>query len=96
MIKLTDDMHRFLDNPPGHLNPCIIATADLHGTPNAGFIGTVFAISDDTLCYRDRSGKNPLDHIESNPCSEYQGRIQVGNFCVHRKYIAKAHNTTPV
>ncbi|GIT69181.1 MAG: hypothetical protein Ct9H300mP27_02850 [Chloroflexota bacterium] len=42
MIKLTDDMHQFLDNPPGHLNPCIIATADLSGIPNAGFIGTVF------------------------------------------------------
>jgi len=67
MIKLTDDMHHFLDNPPGHQNPCIIATADLHGTPNAGFIGTVFAIDDHTLCYRDRSGNNPLDHIESNP-----------------------------
>ena len=67
MIKLTDEMHQFLDSPPGHLNPCIIATADLSGTPNAGFIGTVFAIDEDTLCYRDRSGKNPLDHIESNP-----------------------------
>ena len=67
MIQFTDDMHRFLDNPPGHLNPCIIATADLHGTPNAGFIGTVSAIDDHTLCYRDRSGNNPLDHIESNP-----------------------------
>ena len=67
MIKLTDEMHQFLDNPPGHLNPCIIATSDLSGTPNAGFIGTVFAIDDDTLCYRDRSGKDPLDHIESNP-----------------------------
>ena len=25
MIKLTDEMHQFLDNPPGDLSPCIIS-----------------------------------------------------------------------
>jgi len=48
-------------------NPCIVATASPDGTPNAGFIGTVLAYDDASLAYRDRSGRRPLDHIETNP-----------------------------
>ena len=36
-------------------------------TPNCGYIGTVLTVGDDTLIYRDRTGRNPLDHIETNP-----------------------------
>ena len=47
--------------------PCIVATSSADGTPNAGYIGTVLAYDETSLAYRDRTGRNPLDHIESNP-----------------------------
>ena len=47
--------------------PCIVATSSADGTPNAGYIGTVLAYNDASLAYRDRTGRKPLDHLESNP-----------------------------
>ncbi|MED5568313.1 MAG: pyridoxamine 5'-phosphate oxidase family protein [Chloroflexota bacterium] len=46
--------------------PCIVATSSADGTPNAGYIGTVLAYNDASLAYRDRTGRKPLDHLESN------------------------------
>lgn len=48
-------------------NPCIVASASADGTPNAGYIGTMMAYDDGSLAYRDRSGREPLDHVEENP-----------------------------
>ena len=47
--------------------PCIVATASTDGTPNAGYIGTVLAVDDSTFVYRDRTRRQPLEHLEENP-----------------------------
>ena len=67
MIELTEEMLGYLSTPKGPANPCVVATAAADGTPNAGYIGTVLAIDNATLAYRDRTGRDPLDHIEDNP-----------------------------
>ena len=67
MIHLTEEMRHLINGARASGNPCIVATASPDGTPNAGFIGTVMAYDDGSLAYRDRSGREPLDHIEANP-----------------------------
>ena len=66
MIKLTDEMKRLVNNAREDGYPCIVATASRDGTPNAGYIGTVLAVDDSTLVYRDRTKRQPLEHIEEN------------------------------
>ncbi len=67
MIQLTDDMRRLVNDARASGNPCIVASAAPDGTPNAGYIGTMMAYDDGSLAYRDRSGREPLDHVEENP-----------------------------
>ena len=67
MIRLTDEMRLSIDNCRVDGNPCIVATASPDGVPNAGYIGTVQALDEGSLAYRDRSGLSPLPHIEENP-----------------------------
>ncbi len=67
MIHLTDEMRESVNGARASGNPCIVATASPDGTPNAGFIGTVMAYDEVSLAYRDRSGRRPLDHIETDP-----------------------------
>ena len=67
MIHLTEEMRRLVNGARASGNPCIVATAAPDGTPNAGFIGTMMAFDDGSLAYRDRSGREPLDHVEENP-----------------------------
>jgi predicted pyridoxine 5'-phosphate oxidase superfamily flavin-nucleotide-binding protein len=67
MIHLTEEMRELVNGARASGNPCIVATASPDGTPNAGFIGTVLAYDDASLAYRDRSGRRPLDHIETDP-----------------------------
>ena len=67
MIHLTDEMRESVNGARASGNPCIVATASPDGTPNAGFIGTVLAYDEVFLAYRDRSGRRPLDHIETDP-----------------------------
>ena len=67
MIQLTDEMKRLVNNAREDGFPCIVATASGDGTPNAGYIGTVLAVDDSTLVYRDRTRRQPLEHIEENP-----------------------------
>ena len=67
MIHLTDEMRESVNSARANGNPCIVATASPDGTPNAGFIGTVMAYDEVSLAYRDRSGRQPLDHIETDP-----------------------------
>jgi len=67
MIHLTEEMRCFVDGARAGGNPCIVATASLDSTPNAGFIGTMMAFDEGSLAYRDRSGRQPLDHIDANP-----------------------------
>ena len=67
MIQLTDEMRGLVNNARTRRNPCIVATAAPDATPNAGFIGTMMAYDDGSLAYRDRSGGDPLDHVEDNP-----------------------------
>ncbi len=66
MIKLTEEMVELMDNARESGNPCIIATASADGTPNCGYIGTVLCMGENSLVYRDRSGRMPLEHIEEN------------------------------
>ena len=66
MIQLTDEMKRLVNNAREDGFPCIVATASPDGTPNAGYIGTVLAVDDSTLVYRDRTRRQPLEHIEEN------------------------------
>ena len=67
MIQLTEEMSSLINRARDDGYPCIVATASDDGTPNCGYIGTVLTVGDDTLIYRDRTGRNPLDHIEANP-----------------------------
>ena len=69
MIRLTAEMRQSIDNARASGNPCIVATAAKDGTPNAGYIGTMMALDESTLAYRlpDRTGANPLPHVEENP-----------------------------
>ena len=67
MIKLTEEMKRLVNNAREDGFPCIVATASPDGTPNAGYIGTVLAVDDSTLVYRDRTRRMPLEHLEENP-----------------------------
>ena len=67
MIQLTEEMRRLVNGARAGGNPCIVASASADGTPNSGFIGTMMAYDDGSLAYRDRSGREPLDHVEENP-----------------------------
>ncbi len=67
MIQLTEEMRRQVNGARTSGNPCIVTSASAAGTPNAGFIGTMMAYDDGSLAYRDRSGREPLDHVEENP-----------------------------
>ena len=67
MIQLTEEMTHLINRARDDGYPCIVGTAGSDGTPNCGYIGTVLTVGDDTLIYRDRTGRNPLDHIEENP-----------------------------
>lgn len=67
MIHLTEEMRRLVDGARASGNPCIVATGSPESTPNAGFIGTMMALDEGSLAYRDRSGRQPLEHIEANP-----------------------------
>ena len=67
MIQLTEEMTRLINRARDDGFPCIVATASPDGTPNAGYIGTVLAVDDSTFVYRDRTRRQPLEHIEENP-----------------------------
>ena len=67
MIQLTEEMTTQINNARTDGVPCIVCTASPGGTPNAGYIGTVLALDEKTLVYRDRSGRTPLENIEENP-----------------------------
>lgn len=67
MIQLTEEMRRLVNGARASGNPCIVTSASADGTPNSGFIGTMMAYDDGSLAYRDRSGREPLDHVEENP-----------------------------
>ena len=66
MIQLTEEMKRLVNNAREDGFPCIVATASSEGTPNAGYIGTVLTVDDSTFVYRDRTRRQPLEHIEEN------------------------------
>ena len=67
MIQMTEQMVESINGARADGYPCIVATASPDGAPNAGYIGTVLAVDQATLVYRDRSGKDPLENIEENP-----------------------------
>ena len=67
MIQLTDDMKRLINHARDDGFPCIVSTASGDGTPNAGYIGTVLTVGDGAFVYRDRTKRQPLEHIEENP-----------------------------
>ncbi len=67
MIHLTEEMKRLVNNAREDGFPSIVATAATDGTPNAGYIGTVLTVGDSTFVYRDRTRRQPLEHIEENP-----------------------------
>lgn len=67
MIQLTETMARLINHARDDGFPCIVATASSDGTPNAGYIGTVLAVDESTFVYRDRTMRQPLEHIEDNP-----------------------------
>ncbi len=67
MIQLTDEMRRLINNARNNGNPCIIATADADGRPNAGYYGTVVVLDEESLAYRDRSSPEALEDLETHP-----------------------------
>ncbi len=67
MIQLTEEMTRLINRARDDGFPCIIATSSSDGAPNAGYIGTVLCVDDSTFVYRDRTRRQPLEHIEENP-----------------------------
>ena len=67
MIQLTEEMTSLINRARDDGFPCIVATASDDGTPNAGYIGTVLCVDGSTFVYRDRTRRNPLEHLEENP-----------------------------
>ena len=67
MIHLTEEMMRLINQARDDGFPCIVSTASSDGVPNAGYIGTVLAVDGSTFVYRDRTRRDPLEHIEDNP-----------------------------
>ena len=66
MIQLTEEMTTLINRARDDGFPCIVATASPDGTPNAGYIGTVLCLDGSTFVYRDRTRRQPLEHIEEN------------------------------
>lgn len=96
MIHLTDEMRRLVNGARAAGNPCLVATASSNGTPNAGFIGTVVAYDDGSLAYRDRSGREPLDHLEDNPKVVVVFRDRVSEVGWKFRCTAAVHRDGPV
>jgi len=67
MIQLTEEMTSLINRARDDGFPCIVATSSPDGTPNAGYIGTVLCVDDSAFVYRDRTRRQPLEHIEENP-----------------------------
>ena len=67
MIQLTEEMAGLINNARESGYPCIVGTASADGNPNCGFIGTVLTVGEDSLIYRDRTERAPVEHIEDNP-----------------------------
>ncbi len=66
MIKLTDEMCQLINRARADETPCIMATASPDGVPNAGFRGTMIALDQGSLAYRERSQSGPRE-LEENP-----------------------------
>ena len=67
MIELTDEMRHLIDNARDNGNPCILATVDATGRPNAGYIGTIVVFDGQSLAYRDRGSPAALQSLEDHP-----------------------------
>ena len=68
MIQLTEEMTSLINRARDDGFPCIVATASEDGTPNAGYIGDgALRGATRTFVYRDRTRRQPLEHIEENP-----------------------------
>lgn len=67
MIRLTEEIRHLVNGARASGNPCIVTSASSDGTPNSSYIGTMMAYDDSSFAYRDRSGRDPLEHIETNP-----------------------------
>ena len=96
MIELTEEMRRLVNGARGSGNPCIVASASADGTPNAGYIGTMMAYDGGSLAYRDRSGREPLDHIEENPKVVVVFRDSVNEVGWKFRCTATVHRDGPV
>ena len=60
-------MQDSINNARASGNPCIVATAAHDGTPDMGYIGTMMALSDSILAYKNREGNATLVSPEENP-----------------------------
>ena len=67
MISLTPEMQDSINNARISGNPCTVATAARDGTPDLGYIGTMLALSDSTLAYKNRSNDAALVSPGENP-----------------------------
>ena len=67
MIQMTDEMKDSINTARTSGYPCIVSTASKDGVPNSGYIGTVMALDDSSLAFRDRGGGGSLMHLEENP-----------------------------
>ena len=67
MIKLTDEMRRWINQARANETPCIMATASPDGVPNAGFKGTMVVLDEAALAYRERGEPSAVRQLEENP-----------------------------
>ena len=67
MISLTPEMQDGINNARASGNPCIVATAERDGTPELGYIGTMLALDDSTLAYKNRNNDGALVSPKENP-----------------------------
>ena len=67
MIQLTEEMKDSINTARTSGYPCIVSTASKDGVPNSGYIGTMMALDDSSLAFRDRGGGGSLVHLEENP-----------------------------
>jgi predicted pyridoxine 5'-phosphate oxidase superfamily flavin-nucleotide-binding protein len=67
MIKLTDEMHEYINSALANRMPCILATASKDGQPNMSYRGSMLVFDDESLAYWDRGKHLSVQHIQENP-----------------------------
>ena len=67
MIRITEEMSRFINSALADGCPCILGTASPKGEPSVSFRGSMMVFDEQHLAYWDRTQRAGLEHVEANP-----------------------------